>query len=127
MSPNPSSGSTASHSQGAGCPAPAPKNRKTKTFCYTCLLLALRASDDLIRNHAWSFFVASKLHGVGRAALCRRANVVHVAKHLLERHNRLDQLRTGSMLETFDTAAAGVDVADDGANELFRHSNFDSH
>src|SRR5579862_7361729 len=71
-------------------------------------LLPLRPADDLIGDHAGRFFVARELHRVGGAALRGRANVVHIAEHFLERHDRLDDLRTGGVLHALDAPAARV-------------------
>src|ERR1700721_4750472 len=81
--------------RGAGTPAPAPKLSPS-------YLLALRAADDFVGNHARRLFVARKLHRIRRPTLRGRTNLVHVAEHFLKRHHRPNHLRTGSMLHAFD-------------------------
>src|SRR6202044_3602965 len=68
--------------RGAGSPAPAPK------LSPSCLL-ALRAADNFVGNHARRLFVARKLHRIRRPPLSGRTNFVHVAEHLFQRHHRL--------------------------------------
>src|SRR6201996_7491696 len=55
-------------------------------------LLALAASDDLVRHAAGRFFIPREVHRVVGAALGGRAHVRRVAEHLAQRHIRLDDL-----------------------------------
>src|SRR5215469_16215008 len=50
-----------------------------------------------------------------------------VAKHLSQRHNRLDHLRTRPVLHAFNPSPARAQVAHDGSCEFFRRDHFHCH
>src|ERR1700730_15106657 len=92
-----------------------------------CLLVSLGPANDLVRYTSRHLFIAREVHGVFGAALCARAHVCRVAKHLRQRNDGLDHLRTGSMFHALDASATRTEVAHDDAGIIFRGLYFDRH
>src|SRR6266567_2470071 len=88
---------------------------------------ALHLGDDLFRHRTRRFVIMRKVHGERRATLRAGAHVRGVTEHLRQRYQRLDHLRTCAMLHAFNPSAARVQVANDGAHELFRDHHFHAH
>src|SRR4028118_895294 len=61
-------------------------------------LLAPDLRDDLLRHVAGNLGVGVELHGVAGPALRAAAEVSHVAEHLRERHERLDDADARALL-----------------------------
>src|SRR5581483_2285831 len=88
---------------------------------------ALHAGDDFLCHRTRGFLVTRKVHGVGRAALGAGTHVRRVTKHFRQRHNRLDDLRSGAMFHAFDAATPRTQVAHDGAGEVFGNHDLHRH
>src|SRR5665647_1488963 len=83
-------------------------------------LLAPDLRDDLLRDVPRNLRVGVELHAVAGAALGARPEVAHVAEHLRQRHQRLDDAHAGALVHGLDHAAAAVEVTDDVAHVLLR-------
>src|SRR6476620_3562709 len=90
-------------------------------------LLASRLGDDLLGDVGRDLGVRVEHHGVARPSLGAAAQVAHVAEHLRERDQRLDDTGAGALVHRLDGAAPGVQVADDVAHVLFGGDDLDRH
>src|SRR5579885_3719215 len=64
--------------------------------------LSLHPADDLLGHSGRHFFIPRKVHGVAAAALRAGTKVGGVVKHLGQRHDRADNLRSAAQLHSFD-------------------------
>src|SRR6266478_3755265 len=78
-----------------------------------CWLLASRLGDDLLSDAGRDLGIRIELHAVVRPALRPAAQISHVAEHLGQRHDRLDDPDPGAFLHGLDLAPPAVQVADD--------------
>ena len=83
--------------------------------------------DDFFLLRCRRLLVGVKLHRVARSALCARAEIVSVAKHLRQRHEGVDDLVKAALLGALHLAAAGVDVTNDVAEVVVGGRNLDGH
>src|SRR3982751_7036365 len=90
-------------------------------------LLSRRLRDDLLGHVRGDLGVRVEHHGVARPPLGAAAQVAHVAEHLRQRHQSLDDAGAGALLHRLDGPAAGVQVADDVTHVLFRGDDLDGH
>src|SRR5262245_14018930 len=70
---------------------------------------------DLFGNVGGHFVIMRELHRVLGPALGERAELVHIAEHVRERHLSLDDLGVAPGVGALDLAATAVEVADDVA------------
>src|SRR5688572_19214206 len=100
-------------------------------FCFPIAppvsLRSLRRRDDLARDRLWRFLVAVELHRESRAALRHRAQVRRVPEHRRKRNSGTYRLRVAAGLETFDSAAASVEIAHYVTEVLLRRHDLDGH
>src|ERR1700730_46900 len=71
--------------------------------------------------------VVVELHREGCAALAHRAQVIHVTEHIHERHQRSDDFGIAAHVLPLDLPAPQLQIADDGAGEIFRRHHLDLH
>src|SRR6478752_3859322 len=90
-------------------------------------LLAGRLGDDLLGDVLRDLGVRVEHHGVARPSLGAAAQVAHVAEHLRERDQRLDDASAGALVHRLDGSAPGVQVADDVTHVLFGGDDLDRH
>ena len=90
---------------------------------FLLLLLGKNLFLNILRNG----FILLKEHGVIAASLGSGTKVCGVAEHLGKRYISLHHLAAADVLHTLDTAAAGVDIADNVAHVFLRHGNFHFH
>ena len=83
--------------------------------------------DDLLGLAARHFLVVVELHGERRPALGHGPQRVHVAEHVGERHDRVDDVGVAAHVLTLDLPAPGVQVADDAARVLLGRHHLDLH
>src|SRR3954453_14900256 len=86
-----------------------------------------RFRDDLLRHVLRNLGVGVELHAVAGPALGLRPKVTHVAEHLGERHQRLDDPGAGALLHRLDDATPRVEVADDVAHVVLGRRDLDGH
>ncbi len=67
------------------------------------------------------------LHGVDTASLRSGTKCCGISEHLGQRYLSTDNLRTKACIHTFNTSAAGVQVAHNVAHILFWNGNFHFH
>src|SRR4051794_38289411 len=89
--------------------------------------LSRRLRDDLLGDVGRDLGVRVEHHGVARPPLGAAAQVAHVAEHLRQRHQGLDDAGAGALLHRLDGSAAGVQVADDVTHVLLRGDDLDGH
>ena len=78
--------------------------------------MALLMLATVFFGFARSYFLAR----VFRAPLCRRAHVRRVSKHFRQRNDRLDHLRSRTVLHTFNPPAPRTQIAHDRSGIIFR-------
>src|SRR5204862_606470 len=117
-------------------PPPSPRNRLLRSrfrggpgpvIPWFAGLFSVRLCDDFFGDLGRNFGVRIELHGVARPALRPRPQVTDVAEHLCERHQRLDDARTGALVHGLDLPATTVEVADHVTHELLRSRDLDGH
>src|SRR6476469_6130270 len=80
-------------------------------------LLAADLLDDLVGDALGDLGVRVELHRVRRLTGGLRPQIANVPEHLGQRHEGADDHVAVTLLLALDVTAAGVDVADDGAEE----------
>src|SRR4051812_30812475 len=90
-------------------------------------LFARDLRDDFLGHVRGHLGVRVEHHGVARPSLGAAAQVPHVAEHLRERDQGLDDAGAGTLVHRLDGSAPGVQVADDVAHVLFRGDDLDGH
>src|SRR5258705_2363195 len=98
--------------------------------CAPKLLLrySLNLSNHLFRNTLWRLLIAFKMHSRGRAALCGRAQVSRITKHLREGPKSRNHLcATWSRLCLLDLAAPAPKVTIDGSHIVVGSYNLNAH
>src|SRR5579875_1438048 len=93
----------------------------------SCCLLAAGLRDDLLGNAGRHLGVRVELHGVVRPALGPAPQVTHVAEHLGQRDERLDDPGAGALLHGLDLATAAVQITDHVAHVLVGGPDLDGH
>src|SRR3954462_8707587 len=66
----------------------------------------LHLGNDLFRDRTRRLFIAREVHGVLGAALGAGTHVGGVTEHFRQRHDGLDDLRTGAMFHALDASTA---------------------
>src|SRR5919109_4655425 len=92
-----------------------------------CGAFPLHLGHDLFSDRSWRLFITRKMHGVIRTALRARPQVVYITEHLRQRHDGLDDLRTGAVLHALDASAARTQIAHHRSGKIFRSDNFHRH
>ena len=106
-------------------------------FCFGHLTLRLvvdcrqRQSGKLLLDFCGHvrrcFLVVIELHRKGCASLAHRAQVIHVAEHVHERHHRVDDVGVAAHVLPLDLPAPRIQVADDRTGVVFRGHHLDLH
>src|ERR1035438_4596372 len=94
---------------------------------YFSFLLAPGLGDNLLGDAGRHLGIRIELHAVVRPALRPAPQVTHIAKHLGQRHDRLDDPGPGAFLHGLDLAAPTVQVADDLTHVVVRRPDLDGH
>ena len=95
--------------------------------CCDPRLFAASFRDDLRCHGLRDLGVGVELHAVTRSALCATAKVAHVAEHLRQRNECLDDASARTLLHRLHLTTSRVQVTDDVAHEVLWRGDFDGH